>query len=133
MLVEEVYLKSLGASIQILILDETYEQWQIMRAFNRVLGSKDDVALKLYTTLLEEERKIRSRDLVTRVNKARYTIDKNLKNLMTLGLVGCDYARMGVYEFRSWYPEKHVLGMMRLIPAEYFKKTFPQKMLKKDE
>lgn len=133
MLVEEVYLKSLGASIQILILDETYEQWQIMRAFNRVLGSKDDVALKLYTTLLEEERKIRSRDLVTRVNKARYTIDKNLKNLMTLGLVGCDYARTGVYEFRSWYPEKHVLGMMRLIPAEYFKKRFPQEMLKKDE
>ena len=133
MLIEEVYLKSLGASIQVLILDETSEQWQLMRAFNLVLGSKDDVALKLYTTLLEEERKVRSRDLVTLINKARYTIDRNMKNLMTLGLVGHDYTRRGAYEFRSWYPEKHILGMMRIIPAEYFKKGFPKEMLKKDE
>jgi len=132
LLIEEVYLKSLGASIQVLILDETYEQWQMRRAFNRVLGSKDDVALKLYTILLEEEKKLRSRDLVTLVNKARYTIDRNLKNLMQLGLVGCDYARKGAIEFRSWYPEKQVLGMMRLIPEEYFKKGFPKEIVKEE-
>ena len=133
MLIEEVYLKSVGASIQVLILDEPSEQWQMRRAFTHVLGSKDDVALKLYSTLLEEERKIRSRDLVPLVDKSRYTLDRNLKNLMTLGLVGCDYARRGSYEFRSWYPEKHVLGMMRLIPSEYFTRGFPKAMLKKDE
>jgi hypothetical protein len=48
---------------------------------------------------------------------------------MTLGLVGFDYARRGTYEFRSWYPEKPVLGMIRLIPVEYFKKGFPLEMV----
>lgn len=133
MLIEEVYLKSLGGSIQVLILDETSEQWQVWRAFHRVLGSKDDVALKLYTTLLEEKRKLQSTDLVKLSNKSRYTINMNMKNLMTIGLVGCDYLRREPIEVRSWYPEKHVLGLMRLIPAEYFNEEIPKKMVKVTE
>lgn len=131
MLIEEVYLKSLGCSIKILIIDETLEQWQIMGAFNHVLGSNDDVALKLYTTLLEEEKNVSSRELVTLIEKPLYTVNKNLKNLMKLGLVGRDYAKKGYMEFRSWYPDKRVLGLMRLIPPEYFKKGFPPKVVGK--
>ena len=133
MLIEEIYLKSLGASIKILILDEFSEQTRENRAFINVLGSNDDTAFKVYSTLLEEGKKVGTRSLVTLVNKSQYAINRSLQNLMQLGLVGSDFKRGGPYESKWWYPDKHILGLMRLIPEEYFKKGFPNEMLKKDK
>lgn len=129
---EEVYVKALGASIKILIFDETSEKLQKRRAFYNVLGSRDDTAFKVYSTLLEEGKKVDTRSLVSLVNKSQYAINRSLKNLMQLGLVGYDFKRRGSYELKWWYPDKHILGLMRLIPEEYFKKGFPTEMLKKD-
>lgn len=134
MLIEEVYLKSLGASIKILILDEFSEQTRENKAFIDVLGSNDDTAFKVYSTLLEEGKKVGTRSLVTLVNKSQYAINRSLQDLMQIGLVGSDFRRGGgPYESKLWYPDKHILGLMRLIPKEYFKKGFPTEMLKKDK
>jgi len=101
------------------------------RAFYNVLGSKDDIAFKVYSTLLEEGNKVGTRSLVSQINKSQYAINRSLKNLMQLGLVRYDFRRRGPYELKWWYPEKHILGLMRLIPEEYFKKGFPPKMVEK--
>jgi len=129
---EKVYVKALGASIKILILDKTSEELQIRRAFYNVLGTWDDTAFKVYSTLLEEGKKVDTRSLVSLLNKSQYAINRSLKNLMQLGLVRYDSKRRGSYELKWWYPDKHILGLMRLIPEEYFKKGFPTEMLKKD-
>jgi predicted transcriptional regulator len=87
---EDVYVKALGASINILILDEQSEQWAKRRAFFNVLGSRDDTAFKVYSTLLEEGNRVDTRSLVTLVNKSQYAINISLKNLRQLGLVDYD-------------------------------------------
>lgn len=130
---EDVYVKALGASIKILILDEQSEQWEKRRAFFNVLGSRDDTAFKVYSTLLEEGNKVDTRSLVTLVNKSQYAINISLKNLIKLGLIGYEAKGRGLYELKKWYPEKHILGLMRIIPEEYFKNGFPPELLKKDQ
>ena len=130
---EDGYVKALGASIKILILDEPSEQWRKRRAFFNVLGSRDDTAFKVYSTLLEEGKKVDARSLVTLVNKSQYAINSSLTNLRQLGLVDYEEKRRGPYELKNWYPEKHILGLMRIIPEEYFKNGFPPELLKKDQ
>ena len=130
---EDVYVKALGASIKILILDKQSEQWDKRKAFFNVLGSRDDTAFKVYSTLLEEGNKVDTRSLVTLVNKSQYAINISLKNLMKLGLIGYEAKRNGPYELKRWYPEKHILGLMRIIPEEYFKNGFPPELLKKNQ
>ncbi len=133
MLIEEVYVKALGASIKILILDESTEKFQKRRAFYNILGSRDDTAFKVYSALLEEGNKVDTRSLVSLVNKSQYAINRSLTNLRQLGLVDYDMKRKGPYELKKWSPEKHILGLMRVIPEEYFKNGFPPEMLKKDQ
>jgi predicted transcriptional regulator len=133
MLIEEVYVKALGTAIKILILEETSEEWQKKRAFYNVLGSTDDVAIKVYSTLLEEGKKLDTRSLATLVNKSQFMINRALKNLMQLGLVDYESKRRGPYELKWWYAKKHILGLMRVIPESYFKNGFPQEIAKKDQ
>ena len=130
---EEVYVKALGASIKILILDDPSNNIRQRRAFNNILGSRDDTAFKVYSTLLEEGNKVDTRSLVTLLNKSQYAINNSLTNLRQLGLVDYDAERKGSYELKTWSPEKHILGLMRVIPEAYFKKGYPPEMLKKDQ
>lgn len=95
---EEVYVKALGASIKILILDDPANNiWQ-KRAFNTILASRDDTAFKVYSALLEEGNKVDTRSLVSLVNKSQYAINNSLTNLRQLGLVDYDARRGGPYE-----------------------------------
>ena len=128
-----MYVKALGASIKILILDEQSEQWGKRSAFFNVLGSRDDTAFKVYSALLEEGNKVDTRSLVSLVNKSQYAINNSLTNLRQLGLVDYDAERKGPYELKRWSSEKHILGLMRVIPEAYFKKGYPPEMLKKDQ
>ena len=121
MIVEEVFLKSLGRSIKILIFDETSEQWSILRTLGRVVSSRDDIALKAYATLLQEGKKLEGRRIATLVDKPRYSVNRGLKNLMDLDLVGRESKPRGRIEFNLWYPKEQVSGLLRLIPEEYFK------------
>jgi hypothetical protein len=129
---EEVYVKALGASIKILILDDPSNNIRQGRAFNNILGSRDDAAFKVYSALLEEGNKVDTRSLVSLVNKSQYAINNSLTNLRQLELVDYDTERKGPYELKRWSPEKHILGLMRIIPETYFKKGYPPEMLKKD-
>jgi len=121
LIVEEVFLKSLGRSIKILIFDETSEQWSILRTLGRVVSSRDDIALKAYATLLQEGKKLEGRRIATLVDKPRYSVNRGLKNLMDLDLVGRESKPRGRIEFNLWYPKEQVSGLLRLIPEEYFK------------
>lgn len=130
---EEVYVKALGASIKILILDNPANNIRQRRAFFNILGSRDDTAFKVYSALLEEGNKVDTRSLVSLVNKSQYAINNSLTNLKQLGLVDYDAERRGPYELKRWSSEKHILGLMRVIPEAYFKKGYPPEMLKKDQ
>jgi hypothetical protein len=120
-IVEEVFLKSLGRSIKIIIFDETSEEWSILRTLGRVVSSRDDVALKAYATLLQEGKKLEGRRIATLVDKPRYSVNRGLTNLMELDLVGRESRPRGRIEFNLWYPEIQVSGLLRLIPKEYYK------------
>ena len=130
---EEVYVKALGASIKILILDDPANNFRQRRAFNSILGSRDDTAFKVYSALLEEGNKVDTRSLVSLVNESQYAINNSLTNLRQLGLVDYDAERKGPYELKKWSSEKHILGLLRIIPESYFKKGYPPEMLKKDQ
>jgi predicted transcriptional regulator len=121
LIVEEVFLKSLGRSIKILIFDETSEQWSILRTLGRVVSSRDDIALKAYAALLQEGKKLEGRRIATLVDKPRYSVNRGLKNLMELDLVERESKPRGRIEFNLWYPKEQVSGLLRLIPEEYFK------------
>jgi len=133
LLIEEVYVKALGASIKILILDDPANNIRQRRAFYNILGSRDDTAFKVYSALLEKGNKVDTRSLVSLVNKSQYAINRSLTDLRQLGLVDYDAERKGPYELERWSPEKHILGLMRVIPEAYFKKGYPPEMLKKDQ
>ena len=47
-------------------------------------------------------------------------------------LVDYDAERKGPYELKRWSSEKHILGLMRIIPEAYFKNGYLPEMLKKD-
>ena len=128
-----MYVKALGASIKILILDNPTNNIRQRRAFNNILGNRDDTAFKVYSTLLEEGNKVDTRSLVSLVNKSQYAINNSLTNLRQLGLVDYDVERMGPHELKRWFSEKNILGLMRVIPEAYFKKGYPPEMLKKDQ
>ena len=119
-IVEEVFLKSLGRSIKILIIDETSEEWNILRTLGREVSSREDIALKAYAALLREGKKVEGRRIATLVDKPRYSVNRGLKNLLELDLVGRESRPRGRIEFHLWYPDKEVSGILRLIPEEYF-------------
>jgi predicted transcriptional regulator len=85
------------------------------------VSSREDVTLKAYATLLQEGKKLEGRRIATLVDKPRYSVNRGLKNLMELEIVGRESKQRGRIEFNLWYPEKHVSGLMRLIPKEYYK------------
>ena len=77
---------------------------------------------KLFIETLERKGMTETRQIASIVDKSRYGVEKSLKNLSALGLVESELSMKGPMEVNSWRPTKEVLGLMRLIPAEYFKK-----------
>lgn len=120
---EKIYLEKSKISIKILVSKETSEDaWYNWRALAGVLGSRDDLALKTYVKILEmEKEKIATSELTTLLNTPKYSINKVCNQLEKLGLIEAERQYKGPITFNYWRPKKKVLGVLRLIPPEYFK------------
>ena len=128
----EVHLEKLGSSIKILVLDETFEDWQVWRPFVRVLGRRKDLALRVYSKILEMNRKkISARRLATSLSESMYSVNKVCDDLEKLGLIDSERRFRGAIAFNYWRPKKKVLGILRLIPSKYFEKRKWRKLAKK--
>ena len=85
--VVEVHLEKPESSIKVLVFDETFEDWQVWRPFVRVLGRRNDLALKVYSKILEMNRKkISARRLATSLGESMYSVNKVCDDLEKLVL-----------------------------------------------
>ena len=117
----EIRLEELKTSIRILVLSETSEDWQVLMPFARVFASRNDLALKVYSKILEANGEISTWNLTALLNEPRYSINKACADLEKLDLIEGEKKFKGAMEFNYWRPKKKILGILRLIPAEYFK------------
>ena len=127
----EVHLEKLGSPIKVLVLDETFEDWQVWRPFVRVLGRRKDLALRVYSKILEMNRKkISTRELATLLDVSMYSVNKACSDLKKIGLVDSERQFRGTVAFNYWRPKKKILGILRLMPSEYFEKRKWRKLVK---
>ena len=118
----EVRIKGSKSSIKVLLMDETFEDWRVWRTFVRVLGRRKDLALRVYSKILEmDEDEISTRDLAASLDESVHSINKVCSDLEKLGLIESERGVRGAAMFNSWRPKKRVLGVLRLIPPKYFK------------
>lgn len=64
----EIKISKIDRLINIIIIDETPRDWRLWGAFTRVLGSQNDLALRVYVALLERKKQTSSRDLAALVD-----------------------------------------------------------------
>jgi predicted transcriptional regulator len=121
----EIYLEELKTSVKILVLDEPSEDWQVFMTFVRVFASRNDLALRVYSKILEVNGKVSTWNLTALLNEPRYSINKACADLEKLGLIEGETKFKGSMEFNYWRPKKKVLGILRLIPSQYFKNGKP--------
>jgi len=117
----EIYLEKLKTSIRILVSDEPIGDWQVLTLFARVFASRNDLALKVYSKILEANSEIETWNLTALLNEPRYSINKACADLEKLGLIEGETKFKGPMEFNYWRPKKKALGILRLIPAVYSK------------
>lgn len=118
----EINLEKLG-SINIMVFDETFQDWQVWRPLIKTLGSRNDLALKTYAKILElSKKRMSTRDLATLLNEPYYSINKVCNDLKKIGLIDVERQVKGPIVINYWRPKKRVLGILRLIPSKYFEK-----------
>ena len=123
---EEIITSKFSTARNVIIIDETPDEWRLWRAFTRVFTRHNDLALRIYSVLLERKKKTDSRDIVTVVNEPLYSVEKALNDLQVLGLVSLERQKIGHATFDYWSVETPVLGVLRLIPQKYFRNGYPQ-------
>ena len=84
---EEITTSKFDKSRNVIVVDETPDEWRLWRAFTRVFTRHNDLALKIYAVLLENKKNIDARGIVTVVHIPRYNVDNALGDLRELGLV----------------------------------------------
>jgi len=130
--VEEVKLSELDGKIKILILDRTFKEWRSWKAFSRLVGRQDDVGMRAYAALLDQGKSTSTRDLATLIDEPLTVVRKALTDLYELGIIGCERVAKGPITFDYWKVERPVLGLLRLVPKEYFGKDYPSSLLEKE-
>lgn len=108
-----------GQAINVLVIDETPEEWRLWRAFNRVLSRQDDLALKVYSYLLKKGESVLAQDIATRVNSSLHSVRRALNDLLDLELVTQERMRKGNWTLGFWRADKNISGILRVIPPEY--------------
>jgi len=125
----KIYLEELKTSAKILVLDEPSEDWQVFMTFVRVFTSRNDLALKVYSKILEANNEVSTWDLTALLNEPRYSINKACVDLEKLGLIEGEKKFKGSMEFSYWRPKKKISGILRLIPSQYFKNGKPPNLV----
>ena len=124
---KEIKINEIDKPINVMIVDETPSDWRLWNAFTRVLSRQNDLALRVYAALLEREKQTSSSDLATLVNAPLYSVQQALNDLHELGVVSRERLEKGRLTFEYWTVKTPILGVLRIIPEEYFKEGYPQK------
>lgn len=124
-------IESVDEPIRLLVVKETPDEWRLWKAFTSMLGRNKDLALRVYASLLEKGEQTSSRELASRVEAPLYSVRRALKDLYDLDIVSRTSVQRGYLTFDYWSVKKQILGVLRLIPEQYFKEGYP-KHLKED-
>ena len=122
---EEIKTRKFANARNVIIVDETPDEWRLWRAFTRVFTRHNDLALKIYAILLERKKNMDARDIAAVVDQSRYNVDNALQDLRELGLVSRERHKKGHASFDVWRVETSVIGVLRLIPEKYFRNGYP--------
>ncbi len=106
-------------AIDVLVIDETPEEWRLWRAFNRVLSRQDDLALKVYAFLQEKGESVLARDVAMKVNSSLHAVRRALNDLLDLELVSRERMRKENWTLNFWRVNKNISGILRVIPPRY--------------
>ncbi len=107
--------------IKVLIIDETPEDWRLWNAFTSFLSRNNDLALKVYVTLLESKKQMSTRDLASASNISLYNAGRALNDLYNLGLVSRERRQIHYLTMEYWTVKTQISGVLRIIPDGYFK------------
>lgn len=110
-------------AIDVLIIDETPEEWRLWRAFNRVLSRQDDLALKVYAFLQEKGENVLARDVAMKVNSSLHAVRRALNDLLDLELVTRERMRKDNWTLNFWRVNKNISGVLRIIPPGYSRES----------
>lgn len=113
----------MGQAIDVLVIDETPEEWRLWRAFNRVLSRQDDLALKVYAFLQEKGESVLARDVAMKVNSSLHAVRRALNDLLDLELVTRERMRKDNWTLNFWRVNKNISGILRIIPPGYIKEN----------
>jgi predicted DNA-binding transcriptional regulator len=130
---EDIKIGSIPKPIRVLVIKETPEEWRLWNAFTSMLSRHNDLALRVYATILEHGDSISSRDLVTIVDAPLYSVRSALKDLYDLGLVSRVRVERGHLTFDHWSVKEKILGVLRLIPEQYFGGGYQSQLKKKEK
>lgn len=108
-----------GEAMDVLVIDETPEEWRLWRAFNRVLSRQDDLALKIYAFLQEKGENVLARDVAMKVNSSLHAVRRALNDLLDLELVTRERMRKENWTLNFWRVNKNISGILRVIPPRY--------------
>jgi DNA-binding transcriptional ArsR family regulator len=106
-------------TINVLVIDETPEEWRLWRAFNRVLSRQDDLALKIYAFLQAKGENVLARDVAMKVNSSLHAVRRALNDLLDLELVTRERMRKDNWTLNFWRVNKNISGILRIIPPKY--------------
>lgn len=113
----------MGQAIDVLVIDETPDEWRLWRAFNRVLSRQDDLALKVYAFLQEKGESVLARDVAMKVNSSLHAVRRALNDLLDLELVTRERMRKDNWTLNFWRVNKNISGILRIIPPGYIKEN----------
>lgn len=122
---EKVKITKIENPINIMIIDETSQDWRLWRAFTRIISHPNDLALRIYAIILEKKKPISSRDLAAILDVSLYSVRRALADLHEIGFVTRERLERGHLTFDYWIVKTTILGVLRLIPKRYFKHGYP--------
>jgi predicted transcriptional regulator len=126
--IEEIKTEQFNKAQNVLIIKDDPENWRLWRAFTRVFARSNDLGLKVYSILVENKTRMLAREIAPIVGAPRYSVEKVLRDLHELGLISHERTKIRPTHRRFidyWSVETPVIGILRLIPEQYFKKEYP--------
>jgi len=89
--------------------------------------------MRAYAVLLEQNKTLSARDIAMLVDEPLTVVRRALEDLHILNIIDRERTVKGPITFDHWRVVKRVLGLLRLMPSEYFKDGYPGNLLKKEE
>lgn len=98
-----------------------------------MISRQNDVAMRAYAVLLEQNKTLSARDIAMLVDEPLTVVRRALEDLHILNIIDRERIVKGPITFDYWRAVKRVLGLLRLMPSEYFKEGYPSNLLNKEE